>query len=179
MSLYSFLEQDSAFGFASYAQPSARYGTWGVSLIDLRSSGFEKRATGATSSQGSYNLSQTAFLISDGMKINERLALGLTLKAVRQEVDSFSGTGYGADIGFLIPLHQKLQLGVVVRNLVAPRLTLRLASENYPREIGLGFKFQAARSLLLATDLKKMESRSTKLNLGTEWKANKFLALRA
>lgn len=178
VSLYSVMEQNTGYGFFSYAQPALDYGTFGLSLVSLRSGNFDKRAAGTGDSLGSFNLSETALLLSHGFRVNRWWSFGTTLKGVRQEIDTYTGTGYGLDTGAMFHLHPKFQAGLMLDNLVAPQLSLKSTKERYPREVRLGGQYRPWQKLLVALDMSKTEKRSFKPHLGAEYSVNQLLSLR-
>jgi hypothetical protein len=178
VSMYSFLQEDTGFGYASFAQPTVGAGTLGIGLVSLRSGGFERRDASG-SQNGSFDVSEMGLLLGHGIALTERLAFGSTLKIVRQSVDNFAGTGYGLDLGLMSRLSPRLQAGFALRNLIAPSVKLRNHADDYPRDIRAGLKFTPNKKLLLASDLIQTQDRSLKLNLGGEYSINQLLVLRA
>jgi tetratricopeptide (TPR) repeat protein len=178
VSLYSVLEENSGFGFASFALPTLNWGTFGASLVSLRSTDFQKYdSTG--NFVGSFDQGDMAFLFSNGFKINDRLSFGTTLKVIRQGIDSLTATGFGADVGMMTRLSPRVQLGVVAHNLLAPSLKLKKEADTYPLDIRAGTQFQISSRLIAALDVNKTKDRAVKINLGTEWNVNDLVALRA
>ncbi len=178
VTLYSALEQDTNFGFFSYAQPSVDYGTFGLSVVNLRSSGFERREAVTGNAIGGFEMSETAFLFSHGIRTGGKWAFGSTVKVVRQEIDAKSDMGYGLDLSSLYPLSSKMKMGFVMTNLLAPKLQLGEETERYPRQMRAGLQFLPKGNWMVSTDLVKSENSSMKVNIGTEWTMNSLVALR-
>lgn len=174
---YSALWEDSSFGVFNYAQPTVDHGTFGLGLVNLRSGNYDKRDDNG-GAQGSFNTSELGILLSHGIDINDRLALGGTAKFIQEKVDAFSGTGYGLDGGLMYRLRPNLQAGLTFRNILAPRIKLDQENDTYPFEARLGVRTMVFRHLLVATDLSQTQGRSVKLNLGGEWSFNDLLAFR-
>ena len=180
VALYSSLELDTNYGFFGYAQPAANYGTFDVGVVTLRSGGYDKRTgPGINDMAGTFDINQSALLLSHGIKIHPKWAVGGTLKVVREEIDRYTGTGFGFDPGLMWSISPKWQSGFLIRNLVAPRLKLKSTSDVYPRELRMGIKFQPREKFILAADAYKVENAQAKLSLGAEWKPYRLLALRA
>ncbi len=179
VTLYSALEENTNFGFFSYAQPSVDYGTFGLSVVNLRSGGFERREAVSGNSLGSYDLSETAFLFSNGIRTSSKWSLGSTIKVVRQQIDTASDMGYGLDLSSLYPVSPKLKLGLVLKNAIAPSLQLQSEKETYDREIRAGLQFIPRGNWMVTTDFVKSENRGLKMNLGTEIPLNGLVAIRA
>lgn len=179
VTLYSSLQEGADFGFFSYAQPSLDYGTFGVSFVNLRSGGYERREAISGNAIGSYEISESAFLFSHGIRTSGKLSVGSTLKVIRQEVDTQSAMGYGIDLGAMYPLHSKIKLGLAMSNLLAPQLKLQSEEEQYPRELRAGLQFLPSSKWMVSTDFVKSENSALKLNLGTEFSLSSLVALRA
>ncbi len=177
VSLYSVLHENTRFGSFSFAQPTVDIGTFGVGVVLLESGNLDKRSdTGAP--LGSFSASESAVLLSHGIRLNDRWAVGSTLKGVRQEIDKFSATSFGIDLGTLYQFDERLQFGLSLRNVLAPSIKLRNTAERYPLDTRLGVKFQALKRLMLTTDLDQTQGRSLKPLVGGEYAFNETLALR-
>lgn len=177
VTVYSMLQEKTGFGFFSYAQPALDMGTFGVSVVSLRSGNFEKR-NALGNKEGAFDIAETGVLFSHGIVLQHRIAVGTTLKYVRQDIDAYSDSGYGADIGAMIPLTQNLRMGLSIHNVLAPELRLRSASDKYPRDVRLGLKYVPGSRWVLAADMSKSSDRSLKPHLGAEWMMNETVALR-
>ena len=178
VSLYSLLPEQSGYGFFSYAQPTLDYGSFGLSVVSLRSGNFNKRdSIGADI--GSFSQAETAFLYSHSVRYNKRWSFGATFKAIREEIDTYSAMGYGFDAGTMVHIRPGLQTGLAVTNILAPQIKLRSVADKYPRDIRFGVMAQPGSRFTILTDLIKPEKRSLKVRFGTEYKLARFLSLRA
>lgn len=178
VTLYSVLYQDTHFGSFSYAQPTVDYGTFGVGLVLLNTGGIDKRDV-SQESIGSFSASESAVLLSHGLRLNDRWSIGETLKGVRQDIDQWSGSSFGVDLGSLYQVDDRLQFGLALRNAWAPSIRLRDESEKFPLDARLGVKFLALRHFTVASDLSQTTGRSAKLHMGGEYLFNDTVALRA
>lgn len=178
VTLYSSLFEDTNFGFFGYAQPTVDMGTFGLGVVSLRSGDFEKRDE-IGQVQGSFSSADTAVLLSYGAPLSDRLALGGTIKGIRQEIDTYSGSGLGLDAGALYQWKPRIQFGLTARNIVSPKITLDSTAEKYPFDIRGGVKFSGLKNILLALDLNKTTGRSVKPHFGAEWTAAQLLIIRA
>lgn len=75
VTLYADLHEETSFGFVSYAQPMVGYGTFGLSVLNLRSSNFERRNT-IGQKTGSFDQSDLGVLFSHGFRYKDRYAFG-------------------------------------------------------------------------------------------------------
>ncbi|MDD5131124.1 MAG: PorV/PorQ family protein [bacterium] len=187
---------------ASSLQPSASssFGTLGLAIVNLSSRGFQLRDE-YNYEQGEGGVSETAAIVSYGMKPAECLrleaeslknvSLGVNLKVVNQNVNTKSDTGYGIDVGVLYKHNdsdiqhsafslQRINIGLSIQNLIAPKLTLIEDTDKYPLSTTLGFSYRFFNNnLLTALDLNKTENRQLKVHLGTEYTLAKLFSIRA
>ncbi len=175
---YSQLFEQTGLGFFSYAQPTIDWGTFGVGVVNLHSGNYQRRDEDRNE-LGNFSVNQSAFLLSNGFDATDRLSLGVTMKVVREQVDTFTGIGVGADLGTMVRLSPTLQLGVAAHNLIAPEVKLRSAKDRYPLDLRGGFRLQALRRLMIAADVNQTKGRSLKGHLGGEFAVNNLLAFRA
>jgi tetratricopeptide (TPR) repeat protein len=178
VALYSLLEQDTSFGAFSFAAPTVDYGTFGVGLVTLRSTNFEKRQSGSGILLGTYDQADTGLTLSHAFRLSPTVSLGESLKLANQKIDSESGTGTGADVGLLWQAHAKLQAGISIRNLWAPRIRLKTETETLARDVRAGVQVKPGQNFLLAMDVSKMEQRTPKIYTGAEWQIRDVIALR-
>jgi tetratricopeptide (TPR) repeat protein len=174
---YASLYDNTGFSSIDYAQPTMGIGTFGLGIVNLNTAGVPRRDRDGKQ-DGEFSASETALLLSHGFDLNSRWSFGSSLKVIRQQVDTYSGTGYGLDVAAMFRLVPAVQMGLTVRNMLAPRITLRSESDRFPLNARLGVKWQATRKLLIGTDLDQVTGRSTKLVLGGEWAFNNLLSLR-
>ncbi len=157
--------------------------TIGLAIVNLSSRGFQLRDE-YNYELGEGGVSETAALISYGTKVpfvvrGSSLAVGANIKLVNQNVDTKSDTGYGVDLGVLTN-YQKLNIGLSVQNIIAPRLKLVEDTDKYPLSTTLGFCYRFFNNnLLAAVDLNKTENRQMKIHLGTEYILAQLFSIRA
>ncbi len=179
VAMYSSLELDTNYGLFGYAQPALNSGTFGLGIVSLRSGGFDKRSgPGISDRQGSFSVNQSAVLLSHGIRLNPKWSLGETLKVVREEIDRYSGTSFGLDLGLMLRINQKWQAGFVFRNFITPRMKLKNSKDVYPREIRTGVQWAPLRKWTFTSDVYLVEKNQAKLNLGAEWRPVKMISLR-
>lgn len=177
VTMYSVLYENTGFGSFSYAHPMVDYGTLGLGVVNLRSTNYDRRDINAVK-QGSFATSQTGVLLSHGINLTNDLNFGTTVKVINEQVASNAGVGYGVDFGGLWKWNERMQLGLVAHNVLAPKVKLREIADEYPRDIRLGMKVQALNKLMIAADVNQTEDRGLKTHIGGEWTYNKTLALR-
>ncbi|MCP4229161.1 MAG: conjugal transfer protein TraF [bacterium] len=84
-----------------------------------------------------------AFYLGYGKELNEKLAVGLTVKSLTRKLDSYSDTGFGIDLGALYSPFDLISLSVVARNLISPTYRFKSIQEGADTalEAGAGFNF--------------------------------------
>jgi tetratricopeptide (TPR) repeat protein len=175
---YASLYDHTGFSSVNFAQPTVDIGTFGIGIVNLNTSGVPRRDEYGVD-DGEFSTSETALLLSHGIDISRRLSLGSSLKVIHEQVDTYAATGYGLDGAAMFRVSPAVQAGFVMRNVLAPKLTLRNEADKYPLDVRLGAKWQAMRKLMVGADLDKEQGRSTKIILGGEWMFNNVLAMRA
>ncbi|MDD5132250.1 MAG: PorV/PorQ family protein [bacterium] len=193
--LYASMYEKTGYSFASGVYPiktdggpqtadgGKSLGTLGLAIVNLSSRGFQLRDE-YNYEQGEGGVSETAVILSYGTKLQMadgrwQIAVGANTKIVNQNVNAQSDTGYGIDLGALTN-YQKLNIGLSIQNLIAPKLTLIEDTDKYPLSTTLGFSYRFFNNnLLTALDLNKTENRQLKVHLGTEYTLAKLFSIRA
>lgn len=115
--MYGSLFKDTSYSFVSYAQTFSGHRdkpagekkkkekskmAVGVGWLQLRCLGIEK--TDQNKSLGNTRMINDAFFVSGSIKpfYTFPLYLGITGKRISQEIDTFSSTGFGVDLGMLL-----------------------------------------------------------------------------
>jgi opacity protein-like surface antigen len=152
---------------------------FGLTVISMNSGTFEK-TNELNDVVGEFKEGETAFLLSASKSLNTMLALGANIKLVRQNIDEFSASGAGVDLGLLFHVHRSVTIGASVLNMGGPGLTLRETEETYPADYrgGITFRFLAGRAMV-TTEVSSRQDYGTTLCAGTEFWAHQMLALRA
>jgi hypothetical protein len=167
--------EDTSINTVSFTVPARRLPTLGFTMLSLSSGSFE-RTNELNESLGSFEQSDMAFLVSASKQFTPKLSVGANLKIVRQEVEAFSASGVGADIGALYWLTPRLRLGASVLNLGGPTLSAREVDESFPLETraGVAFGFLSGRGLL-SLEVDNREGPGTTFRAGSEvWMYDKF-----
>ena len=121
-------------------------------------------------------------ITSYGNSITDQIYLGASLKFVRQSIWDEKGSGIGLDLGGLYEPIYGLTFGLMLQDLIEPKIKLLEDGETYsiPRKIRLGAAYRIMEDLvLIAADIDKASGRSVKVHLGTEVEPVKDLAFRA
>lgn len=172
------LFEDTSVNSLGFVVPGSRLPSFGFAMLALRSGEFEK-TTELNEPVGSFENSETAFLLSASKSLNRRFSLGTTVKVLRQTVEEFDAGGVGMDLGLLFDVTPTLRVGASLLNLGGPNLTLRETEESMPFELRGGFALRllGGRGVISA----EMDHRSefdTSFHAGTEFWVHPSMALR-
>ncbi|MFH1784520.1 MAG: PorV/PorQ family protein [bacterium] len=189
IALYSMLWEETNYSFLSYTQPlvirDMSYGNIGIALVNLASTGFKKRDV-YNNEQGTADLSEMAGIVSYATKLTGAISAGASIKIASQNIDSYSDTGYGLDLGLLYKsnseraLLKPLTLGLSVQNLIAPQIKLKEKTNTFPRSIRTGLAYRLfSENLIVAIDADKTDNRSVKMHYGVEISPAGLFAVRA
>ena len=172
------LFEDTAIHGFSFAMPARRLPSVGVSVVSLRSGAFEK-TNDLNETQGSFREGEIAFVLSASKNVHQRVAVGTNVKIVRQAIDDFAASGFGADFGILFDVTPTVRIGTSILNLGGPDLTLRDTRESYPVELRSGFamRFLSGRGLLSA-EIDHRSGPGVSMRSGTEFWVHPDMALR-
>src|SRR5215831_6724024 len=172
------LFENTAINSFGFAVPGSRWPSFGVSIVSLGSSDFQ-RTNELNDPLGSFREGETAYYLSASKSLTPRLALGINAKLVQQTVESFSANGFGTDLGAMFDVNPMLRIGASVMNLGGPSLTLRDVAENYPTQMRGGFAIRAMGGrALLGAEIDQTKGLGAQLHGGAEYWIRSGLALR-
>jgi len=174
---------DTTYDFYSFVKPSKKGGSaWGVSMIKLANSGFE-RVTATVDSQtqtftsvektGTFAVEESAMGFSYGRKVVDRVSIGSTFRQIKRSVDTSSDSSMAADLATLIELKEgRRRLGMTLRNVYAT--TTGDTDDKLPLTFRLGISDQFFKKrLLLALDIDKNVRKDFGYHFGGEFSFSK------
>jgi len=170
---------ESRMNAVSFALPGRRFPSVGVSLVTLNSGDFQ-RTNVLNDDLGTFSEGNMAFYITGAKKVSTHVRLGANLKIVRQEIEEFSASAAGLDLGAIVDLTPHWSLGASVLNIGGPNLTMREVDEAYPINLrgGVAYRTFGGRALL-SVDVDASEGPGAQLHTGGEVWVHRTLALRA
>lgn len=188
------LFEDTTFDFISGGLASSRWGGFAAGYVRQSSGGFEERA-GPNDAPSNFSITQSAMLGGWGRAFSlpwlagaswlrrpKPLSVGVTVKSVSESIGSTSASGRGADAGLIFSPDDRLSVGVMVSNLVAPKLTFVSQPLSYPRVIDVSpaylWKLSSSMRALTALKLSKTQNESLAVSGGVELQYQRLLALR-
>lgn len=161
----------SRLEYLGYALPTRRFGTIGVSIINLGSDDVDSRNEDMAI-YPEFNASENCFIFSYAYQPARFFSLGANLKAVSGKIAQYGAVGLGGDIGVFLFPRQPITLGATVKNLGGPRLTYWEQTDEYPVTLSFGgaIRLYGGRAVV-AVDLAKtmLEYTSPEPRLGIEF----------
>lgn len=174
------LFEDTTWDFIAGAMPSKRFGTFSLGLIRQTSGGFERRA-GPNDPAVGFSVTQQALLFGAGKTFGP-VDLGLTVKSVKETIDTASGSGAGADAGVIWRARPGVRVGLAARNILQPAVTLVSSEQRYARTYDLSPSFVRSLSkdlsLMATMRLTKTDGESVTAGGGVELRYRALAAAR-
>lgn len=131
------LYEDTAMDLGLAAFPIRGWGGAAIGYLRQSTGGFERRASPLDAPVG-FSITQTAFFAGWGRSFSGLpfpVRVGAAAKAVRETIDTAGASSWGADLGVGIDPLPRLSLGLMLQNLLAPKLTFRSEPQTYPRVV--------------------------------------------
>jgi hypothetical protein len=180
--------EDIGYHTISMAYPGS-FGSLGLNLAFLNVGDIEvvEDASGPTGEM--FEDKELGVILSYANSVTDQVHLGANLKFIRQEIWDKNGSGMGLDLGGLYEPVYNLTLGVMLQDLIEPKIKL-LKDEDVaegttpredavPRKIRLGASYRLMDDMaLIAAGVDKSSGRSAKLHVGAEIEPMKDLAFR-
>jgi len=165
----------NAFGVAV---PGSWLPSFGLAFVSLKSSDFEK-TNDMNDALGTFNEGETAWLFTASKAFTPKLAVGANLKLVQQSIESFSGGGFGVDLGATFSPVPGFKLGASVANLAGPSVKLTDTEEKWPTVArgGAALGVLGGRALITA-QVDQMGGLGARFHGGTEYWIQPGFALR-
>lgn len=187
-SLYGLAVTDQAF---AVAWPSWRWGGVALSMRRLGVGDIERRSE-RNVLLGHFAQSDMEIALGYGRRVNDAWHLGGTVKMHRQQIDGYSDSGLGLDLGVQThpalafgmdaPWARRLTMGLSLVNAVAPTIRLDETSVAEPFSFRLGsaywMPFLGSGRVTAALDLEKSRDAAADLHAGLEVRPHPLLALR-
>jgi len=187
---FSFMQatlfEQTTLNFITYAHPTTSKGTWGFSMTQLKSTGFEKISISVNPATdevvdiqnlGTFDSSERALAFSWGRDVSETLAFGFTGKNVTRALDDSKDSFNAIDIAMLNKFSKTYRLAVGIQNVFS------MASGDTDDELPLTFKVGQALSmfkgsLVFGFDLSKTQGSGSSWRFGGEYWLMYWTALR-
>ncbi|MFQ5650138.1 MAG: PorV/PorQ family protein [bacterium] len=169
---------DRTFNFISTALPIKNLFTLGASWVGLRVNDIEGRTTNSVEPEYFFGNSQNAFFFSFGKTLGYNLAVGGSLKLIRNTLDEDAANGLGFDAGVMLRLTDRISLGALAQDIGTDYRWDSGLTEGVPMTLRLGAAVKAYDGVMLAADVSQVSGLEPTLHLGAEIRPLKVLPIR-
>jgi len=175
--------EDIKTNYLAYSQPlqpiNKMKRAMGVGIILLNVGGIDGRDnTGIkTTTLEADNL---AFSLSYALELHPKIDCGFNLKAIKQDLGGYKGTGLVVDVGILSNYTKKVSLGLNIQN-IGPKLKTAEVKNDLPLNIKLGACYKPelfGEGTLLALDIDLPKDNEVDFHAGVEYWLTQSLGLR-
>ena len=182
LSMYAPFFEQTNYNFFSYVNPLGRLGNVAISDVFLYSGGYEEVNKDGNVLGRNESIFSNAIIISYANRIYRHLSLGASLKLVHERVMRYSGNGQGIDLGILYKPLDELSIGLVVQNVLQPKVTLIDDPNVYDTNVKAGVALNTYYKLLtLTADINKLVNEKAYFSAGLEispWEKDTFSSLK-
>lgn len=179
--LHTILFEETVYDFLSYVRPFNR-GAFGIAGMRIGTSDIGRRDN-EYYDLGRFSASRMQFIASYGHRISDRFAVGVSGKMAHHSIDTYSAYGFGLDISGRVSITERLSAGVLLQDMVGPKMQLINEKERTPFTLKtglayrLGDEFSPIRANIVF-DVDKPENRNAKIRTGVEATHTSGLTLR-
>lgn len=176
--MHSTLFMGTNLDYFAYAFPTAKSGTFALSLVQARIGEIEGR-DGSNNPLDDFGESETAGIVSYSTYFSDFLSFGINLKILQHSISHWSSVSQDLDFGLMFLPEQPFSFGIAIKNLLKPSFTLIEEKEQYPLRLEAGASWKILDDkLILASDIGWHENSNIQLNGGLEYKITSSAALR-
>lgn len=189
--LYRKMSFDRRLTYVTYTQPVRNEAAIGLGWVNAGTGDIQGRDNEGVLN-GEVTHSENEIFLTFSKKIPPYSSLGLNIKYVQQKLENISAYGVGFDFGIIFrpPLKRRLTLGVALQNVALQQrwtsgkywgdfgLQGTSTTDRFPVNLRMGASLEFAQ-LLIAADVEKRQHQDLQLHLGTEYRYQKLIALRA
>ena len=171
--------KDIGYHTVSLAYPT-RFGSVGLNMAYLNVGDIYVVEDASGPTGDTFSDKELGVIVSYAKSVmTDRVYLGANLKTIRQQVWDAKGSSMGLDLGALYTPLYNLTLGLMLQDLIKPRIKLMETTDSIPRNVKLGVAYRLMDDkVLVAADIGKAGGRSAKLHIGTEIEPLKDTAFR-
>ena len=160
---YSLLYSVEGLNYSQFkiALPLNKYGCMGIGYSDFGPSEYKERI----------------FVLSHSIGQLKSMLFGYSIKLMNVRIQEYgSDSVFGLDAGILANISNKLNLGIVVKNINGPKISN--GREKLDEEFSAGILYRPLNNINFVLDLNKVLGQITCVNIGTEFNVVDYLALR-
>lgn len=171
--MYADLGLDSVYNYTGMILPIS-FASLGGGWIHQSTTNIEQ-TNNLGKSLGETDTANDAFLIGYGQPLGEVLSFGFTAKIIHQKISSFSASGLGVDLGFLLNF-EPMRVAINVQNLNSPELkgdsywdSNQKITETIPRKFKVGLAYKTERIFKIGQAVSTRNRQTFPDSNVTEW----------
>gem|GEM_PF-1247557 len=184
---------DTLYDAAGYVNPISSHASFGLGFARIATDDIPKTQNNIQA-LSTFSTEQLQGLVGYGFRVMEGLDFGASVKYLREQVDTYQGSGVGVDLGLLYHFgkeaadyrnlgYKNFTLGVSASNVLQPQVKLVQAAD-YPARVlrpALSYHYQpsASSSLWVAFEGEMMTTGSPLIKAGVEYGFNEMVFARA
>jgi len=150
---------------------------WALRAQVWQADGLERRTGPSSEPLGEFGVYDISTGIAYARQLQNGLRLGGQLKLVRQSISTAVASGWAADLGLLRALGPHLSIGAALLN-VGRMNKLERTATPLPTEGRAGLVYSGIQRLHIGLEAQKARDSDLSLHIGSQYQANKRLALR-
>lgn len=180
--MHTDLFEGTNYNFISWVYPDFKFGGIGLSYFRIGTDDIIKRDNYLNTGQFDYSVYQ--FMLSYGKYIYKDFSIGINYKMVHQALDNLSDNSYGFDFAIKSDFSQYISTGIIIRDIIPPKLELGETTESTPITVSMGlglnnYPLSDLTGLTAAFELEKIENRDFKTHFGVELIYDNHYSLRS
>jgi hypothetical protein len=169
LSMYAPFFEGTSYSFISYVHPLRGLEKLAISDVFLYSGGYEEVDSEGNVLGTNQSIFKNAIIISYANRICRQLYLGANLKLIHERVMRYSGNSRGIDLGLLCKPLDELNIGLVLQNVLQPKVTLRDDPDVYKINFKGGMALNTlSKQLTITADINKLVDEKAYFCVGVE-----------
>ncbi len=176
---HSMLFEGTTFDYLAYAHPTTMFGTFGTSIMMVRTPDIED-VTAGNSVIGEFGENEFAVFLTMSKQVWSFLSVGINYKLIYHKIAHWGAMGHGADVGFFLFPDKIVSAGINFQNAIKPSILMEQERDIYPINMRAGISFKLLNKRLnLASDIGWSEYQTPRFYEGVEYRPWWPLILRA
>ncbi len=171
------LYEQTSMNYITYAHPTATKGTWGFSVTQLNSTGFEKVSISVNPATdeivsienlGNFNASERVMNLAWGRKVSDKLSFGIGIKNLSRTLDTSKDSFNIIDVAMMNNFSKFYRLSLGVNNVFSQ--ASGETDDKLPLTFRLGQSLSLFKgSLIFGLDINKPQGYSSVIRFGGEY----------
>jgi len=176
---HGMLFEGTTFDYLTYAHPTSMFGTFGTSIMMVRTPDIEDR-TISNGYNGDFSENEFAWILTMSKQFGKYISCGINYKMIYHKISHWGAIGHGADVGLFILPDNIFSFGLNIQNAVKPSILMKQERDIYPLTMRAGISLKLLdRRLILGSDVGWSEYSTPRFYEGVEYRPWWPLILRA